>query len=263
MPALAKAKEKAQRIKCVANLKQLGTAANLWISDNEKANLPWRVDYPDGGTRSVAMPTIPPAGQYQIPALPAVNGIGIWPWGLRNNVFFQFAWMWKEIADPKILLCPGDRDPAQKLAAAWDNNAGGGFFHNSYQNKAVSYSINLDSGVTYDPKVSGALLNLPGSQTHVLFTERHMAYNGNNNGCSSSVGNAWAVHNLGVQGGGTAASVNWREDPKLHGKTGQVTLVDGSTHQTTKGQLDELLDQGDDNGSLHFLGLAPGLGPVP
>src|ERR1022692_1613162 len=34
LPALARAKQKAQRINCVNNLKQVGTAYRLWANDN-------------------------------------------------------------------------------------------------------------------------------------------------------------------------------------------------------------------------------------
>src|SRR3954471_19490237 len=47
LPALAKAKAKGQRVKCTANLKQIGLGYNLWLSDNEVNLLPWRLDASD------------------------------------------------------------------------------------------------------------------------------------------------------------------------------------------------------------------------
>ena len=55
LPALAKAKAKAQRIKCVANLKQIGLGINMWVHDSEVSNLPWRVRQADGALRPEAV----------------------------------------------------------------------------------------------------------------------------------------------------------------------------------------------------------------
>jgi prepilin-type N-terminal cleavage/methylation domain-containing protein len=245
LPALARAKDKAYRAKCISNMKQISLAYNLWISDNDKNNLPYRVNWRDGGLLVPTGDAGPPGG-FDVP------GIGTYPIGLRNNVFLQFLWLYKDLNDPGVLACPADKD--RKIASSWINDVNGGFAHANYQNKAVSYTIGLDAGVTYDPSVSGAVLNWAGSQTHVLLTERHMEFNGQNASCSASVGVAYTVQNKGVTGPGTPANVGWKENnPKLHSKVGDVALADGSAHTTTKKQLDELLDQGDDNGSLHFL----------
>src|SRR5688500_3305091 len=51
LPALAKAKPRAQRVNCVSNLKQVGLAFRMFSNDhNEK--FPWQVDSDDGGVKN-------------------------------------------------------------------------------------------------------------------------------------------------------------------------------------------------------------------
>jgi len=85
LPALAKAKQKAQRINCVNNLKQVGLAFRLWSGDNGDMYPP-RVPVNKGGSKDYV-----PGG----------------------NVFRHFLCMSNELSTPKILACPADdREPA-------------------------------------------------------------------------------------------------------------------------------------------------------
>src|SRR6266508_4700774 len=47
LPALAKAKARAQRINCVSNLKQIGLAFRIYSNDHGD-RFPWEVQIPDG-----------------------------------------------------------------------------------------------------------------------------------------------------------------------------------------------------------------------
>ena len=49
LPALAKAKAKAQRIKCVNNLKNVCLAYRIWATDND-GRFPWTVSTNQGGS---------------------------------------------------------------------------------------------------------------------------------------------------------------------------------------------------------------------
>src|SRR5215210_1530286 len=61
LPALAKAKQKAQRITCVNNLKQVGLSFRLWAGDNND-KYPMQVADVDGGTATTMGTTVGFAG---------------------------------------------------------------------------------------------------------------------------------------------------------------------------------------------------------
>src|ERR1035441_3248924 len=73
LPALASAKEKAKRTKCLSNLKQLGLASNMYSTDNEDS-LVW----PNWGTDTA--PPCPAGWLFQgtcqgIPVISVVGGL--------------------------------------------------------------------------------------------------------------------------------------------------------------------------------------------
>lgn len=94
LPAVAKAKAKAQRIACVNNLRQITLAFRMWADDNE-GKFPWWIETTNGGTK-----TLPEAWMHYI---------------VVSN----------EFSTPKILVCPSD--PNKRTAIDWSNNPGSGF----------------------------------------------------------------------------------------------------------------------------------------
>ena len=91
LPALSRAKAKAQRIACENHLRQVGLAMRLW-ADNNDGKFPWKVDQALGG------------GQ---------------PNGTDNaKVNFQLSLVSNELASTRVLLCPNDarRVPATNFA---------------------------------------------------------------------------------------------------------------------------------------------------
>jgi prepilin-type N-terminal cleavage/methylation domain-containing protein len=229
LPALAKAKAKAQQIACLSNMKQIALAYNLWVTDNEKGNLPFRVCVVDGGTRihsACATPNPPPS------------------WlGFQNNIWFQFAWVSNELASPKILADPADRRVRQ--AGDWSFDAESGFMNPNFRNDAVSYALHLDGG--YRNTANGSVLSWESAQQHLLVVDRNMLTNTANASCSSGITTAAGL--IAPRLGGEARWV-----AGIHGQgIGNAAKLDGSVEKLTDTGLADALNQGDDNGNLHFL----------
>ena len=132
LPALAKAKDKAQQIQCLNNLKQVGLAANLYLADNKDTFPPrnstmyyWLGRAGSGGYAALDA-TMRPLNQY------------LGKFGPTNEV--------------PVTHCPNDQPPA-------------GSTLNSYQYYGSSYSGNLSAGVTATG-ISTTLTVLP-AQTSV------------------------------------------------------------------------------------------------
>jgi len=244
LPALARAKDKALRVKCSAGMKQVALGFLLWVNENPKYNIPWRVHYSDDGLWWANGSQGPPNGMIDFP-----GGVGPIPVTLRNNAWYYFLFVNPQIADPKVLLCPADKI-GRSQASGWLNQPGG-LLHPNQQQKAISYAPHFDSGVIYPGGVMTA--NFSASQSHIMITERHMKIDDNNSGaCSANVGNTFLVRTMGGAGGATRANSDWLDSPRLHFKGGNVALLDGSVHQTTRDQLNKILDLADENGSCHF-----------
>ena len=224
LPALAKAKARAQRISCVSNMKQVSLAFILWVHDHEKNNLPFRVDYREEGTRV-------PAG-----APPP-------PWnGLQNLNYFQFSWVSNELNSPKVLVCASDKK--KHAADNWGaSDPNGGYRHGNQQNNSVSYDLWLDAGFVNN------VLSFENAQEHILVTDRNINYDLITDSCSSSVTPARQIN------GRDANTIGKWENQKDygHGFSGGVGLLDGSVSSINQNELKSLFRRGEDNGSLHYI----------
>ena len=118
LPALAKAKAKAQRIKCVNNLKQIGLGFRIFSTDNG-GSFPWSIDTNNGGTSDAI-------------------------WANDNHTYRHYLAISNELSTPKLLFCPSDSGgtPAKKEASAFSQV----LYTNTYQwNQCVSYFVGTDA----------------------------------------------------------------------------------------------------------------------
>ncbi|MEY2410240.1 MAG: hypothetical protein QOF48_2910 [Verrucomicrobiota bacterium] len=98
LPALAKAKARAQRINCVSNLKQVGLAFRMFSGDHTE-KFPWAVSTTDGGTVTTA---------------------------LIGTPYDHFRAISNELSSPKIIFCNADgRGPKASSWAIMPPGGGG------------------------------------------------------------------------------------------------------------------------------------------
>jgi prepilin-type N-terminal cleavage/methylation domain-containing protein/prepilin-type processing-associated H-X9-DG protein len=122
LPALAKAKARAQRINCTNNLKQIGLSFKQWALDNGD-RYPMQVSTTDGGA-------------VYGPALPNAN----------KDLEHTFRVMSNELNTPKILACTSDsRSPATVFSTSVVANTGQTAF--GYTN--LSYFLGWEATDTY------------------------------------------------------------------------------------------------------------------
>lgn len=125
LPALAKAKQKAQRITCVNNLKQVGLSFRLWAGDNGDA-YPMAVSDANGGTQT---------------RIGAAGAGPSWTWT-------NFVVLANELGTPKVVVCPSDERPASAnfitgtaTGATFTNNYNTSFFVGPGANENLPQSL--------------------------------------------------------------------------------------------------------------------------
>ena len=124
LPALARAKARAQRINCVNNLKQVGLSFRTWELDNQDRYPMQVAGYPSA-----------PANVDQGGASGVINQ--------PQNTWWIFTVMSNELSTPKILICPSEYDSAKVVATTFSSVAAANQtpFNG---NKNISYFVGVD-----------------------------------------------------------------------------------------------------------------------
>lgn len=228
LPALARAKARAQRINCANNLKQVGLAFKTWALDNQD-RYPMSVPASEGGpyigTMSFTTPTYAAGYMYGI-------------FGVMSN----------ELSTPKVLACPSDERTAHTnfaMAAGSTPPAATTAENAFFNNFRVSYALGKDCTdnnpqmiLTSDRNIYGTS---PGSTTLPA------TYGTTGYGWSGQVASGTCV-GLGTNfTPATVVTPLWTE--KMHQKQGNVGLSDGSVQQLSSSRLREQLRNSGDTSS--------------
>jgi prepilin-type N-terminal cleavage/methylation domain-containing protein len=203
LPALARAKQKAQRIQCVNNQKQHGTAYRIWSGDNQD-RYPQQSTRSQGGWSDIA--TSPSRGQY------------VWTnWVIMQNEIGQ---------SPKVLVCPSD-----DRSAASSFNYAGGTPAGTFNNVNISYFIGMGANENYPLSILGGDRNLGSSST-----DANYGYSPNvNSGTSTGL----EVNNK-IATNSAIGTVAW--SLKMHSAgssvgAGNILMGDGSVQQVSSARF--------------------------
>jgi type II secretory pathway pseudopilin PulG len=243
LPALARAKQKAQRISCVNNLKQVGLAYRIWSNDN--------------GDRFPAQQTVALGGWSDY--IGSLTGQA-----LSEYAFYNYTVMANEMGQsPKIVLCPSDDRNANtnfygSLITAITTPAPGGSVPpsqtttGSFNNASISYWVGVGANDTYPQALLGGDRNLGASGPTGTSQDQNYGFSGpvgTPGPASGAPGTDVTVNTNGLvvaqtpMPGGESPSigqVGW--SAKLHSAgnsagAGNVMLGDGSAQQVTSGNL--------------------------
>ena len=218
LPALARAKAKAQRINCTNNLKQDGLAFRTFAIDND-GNMPMTLASAMGGNSDTDVGTRTVATTQTA----------------SRGVCKMFLTISNELSTPKILYCPSEWESTIRQAASSFAGVNSGTvstvpFTNDLN---VSYFIGVDAQETY-PQM-------------FLTGDHNLGDNGNPPSLPFLAAGATtrAFISAGTNfnaGAGTA----WMDN--MHSKQGNVGMADGSVQGWSRSKLQEALKNTGDNG---------------
>jgi prepilin-type N-terminal cleavage/methylation domain-containing protein/prepilin-type processing-associated H-X9-DG protein len=219
LPALARAKAKAQRISCTNSLKQVGLAFRTWAIDND-GNMPMKYPIASGGADYHLGKKTDTTSQ--------LTSFG---------TFGFFMAISNELTTPKVLFCPSEAETANRQVAGTFANAGttGGANTIPYTNNLnVSYFVGIDAQET---------------APQMMLTGDHNLGDGNPPTAWRCPYNGTAANARYVLGTNYPSATGVGFMDNMHSKQGNVGMADGSVQGFTRSRFQEALRNTGDTGN--------------
>ena len=208
LPALSRAKSKANRVKCVNNCSQQYKAMLAFSQDNGE-RMPWQLT--PSGVRKHISANSAPGTAFGMQGNPGINEVVAHPNALQTAGVWGLLAVKRELQTPKILHSPCDPTRAAQNELVGEN-------WKSYNTKATGVSAELGGGTSYT-LIRGADMMRPAS---VLLVTRN--WSGGNLGSGRWLGSDRDIGNGRVMEGLTYSQ-------------GQVVQMDGSAKQANNADL--------------------------
>jgi len=225
LPALAKAKAKAQRIKCTNNLKNVGLAFRVFSTDNSD-KFPMSLSTNAGGSSEFV----------QAPGI----ALGY------NNIYRHFAAMSNELSTPKIVICPSDSDRIEATDFGLSKTpvqAGRTAF---LENKSISYTVGLEADETYPSMILSSDRNVTNNQVQSGITGVTGTAVPVNPTYSTSVMGVTAILTTNQLPASATVKTGAGWNDKIHQNSGNTVMGDGSVQQLSSTRFrDALKNSGD------------------
>lgn len=212
LPALAKAKAKAQRIKCVNNLKNVGLAFRIFATDNGD-RFPMAVSSSEGGSADWA----------------ANNAANV------NLTWRHFSALSNELSTPKIVVCPSDGNVTEAQNWGTNKTAKTAPIQNFSANRHLSFFVGLNADETRPQVFLAGDRNIISSNSTP--TKRLPADINKTSGFLTLKTNKADMDGYG-----------WSKD--LHIEQGDICMGDGSVQQFSSSRLKQGVKDMDDTAYL-------------
>jgi prepilin-type N-terminal cleavage/methylation domain-containing protein len=226
LPALARAKARAQRSACANNLKQTGLSFKTWSLDNNN-QFPMAVTSDQGG----------PPNQANIVAS-ATEG------SADPFVYQVFGVMSNELSTPKVLVCPSDDSITHtnffmRMGGSYPPGTAGTPAQTCMCNVNLSYFVGRDAVDQNPQMLLAGDRNIWGDSTAADQTTYNSTINNGygdspDHAGSSASGNG-AIYSMGTNFVATAVAPCWTD--KVHSRQGNLLLSDGSVQQISSSRL--------------------------